>query len=450
MMILFIGVLMGALDISIVGPAIPSIGQSIKMDPKALTWIFSIYVLFNLSGISLMAKLSDRFGRRNIYVISIIIFAFGSAIVALSGSYSLLLIGRAIQGLGSSGIFPVASAVIGDIFPPEKRGRALGLIGSVFGIAFIVGPIIAGIMLKFLPWNYLFLVNLPIAAFVIWKSMRELPGKTLSGSIPIDWKGIVLISSFLFLFAFMLYSIEPSEIVKSILSYRFIGLFLFSLLLFILLIIAEIRIEEPVLNLSFFKNRQLVIVLIVASGAGILQASFVYIPGLAVFIFGVAPSKASFMLIPSVIAVAIGAPLWGRLLDKIGSRIVIASGLTLTCAGLFIISRILNDEISFYIAGVLFGLGLSALVGSSLRYVALNEVAPEDRATSQGMMTIFISTGQIVGSVLIGVIAAIKGKSEGFKNAFLIVSFISFFLIAVSIMLKSRKNELIKAAQTNI
>jgi len=197
-LILFLGVLMGALDISIVGPAIPSIAQTIKMDSKALVWIFSIYVLFNLSGISLMAKLSDRFGRRRIYVISILIFAVGSIIVAFAGNYTFLLVGRAIQGFGSSGIFPVASAVIGDIYPPEKRGRALGLIGSVFGIAFMVGPITAGLMLKYLSWNYLFLINLPIASFVIWRSLKILPTRKNRALNAIDWKGIILLSSFLF------------------------------------------------------------------------------------------------------------------------------------------------------------------------------------------------------------------------------------------------------------
>ena len=144
LIILFIGVLMGALDISIVGPAIPSIEKTIMISQKNLSWIFSIYVLFNLVGISLMAKLSDFFGRRWIYLISVAIFGIGSLVVASAHDFTFLLIGRGIQGFGSSGIFPVAAAVIGDIFPVEKRGRAVGLIGAVFGIAFMMGPFIAG------------------------------------------------------------------------------------------------------------------------------------------------------------------------------------------------------------------------------------------------------------------------------------------------------------------
>ena len=121
LILLFIGVLMGALDISIVGPALPAISHSINIAREALSWVFSIYVLFNLIGLPLLARLSDVFGRRLVYVVSVSIFAIGSIMVSLAHNYEFLLIGRAVQGFGSSGIFPVAAAVIGDVFPPEKR-----------------------------------------------------------------------------------------------------------------------------------------------------------------------------------------------------------------------------------------------------------------------------------------------------------------------------------------
>src|SRR5512140_3998761 len=172
--VLFIGVLMAALDIAIVGPALPAIQKAFTVSDRTLTWMFSIYVLFNLIGTPLMAKLSDMFGRRSLYVLDVALFAFGSLLVAISPTFGVLLAGRAIQGLGAGGIFPVASAVIGDTFPPEQRGRALGLIGAVFGIAFLIGPIIGGVLLLF-GWPWLFLVNLPLAAGVIAASLRLLP-----------------------------------------------------------------------------------------------------------------------------------------------------------------------------------------------------------------------------------------------------------------------------------
>jgi hypothetical protein len=117
---------MGALDISIIGPALPAIRESFGIDDRAAAWMLSIYVLFNLIGTPLMAKLSDRYGRRPVYVADVASSRPGSLLVALAPSYGLVLTGRAVQGLGAGGIFPVASAVIGDVFPPHRRGAALG------------------------------------------------------------------------------------------------------------------------------------------------------------------------------------------------------------------------------------------------------------------------------------------------------------------------------------
>ena len=153
LLVLFMGVLMGALDIAIVAPALPALQAAFGIGDRLLTWTFTIYVLFNLISTPLMAKLSDVSGRRSIYVLDVTLFGLGSLIVSLSHNFGMLLAGRALQGLGAGGIFPVASAVIGDTFPPEKRGSALGLIGAVFGLAFIIGPILGGILLKLLGWQ---------------------------------------------------------------------------------------------------------------------------------------------------------------------------------------------------------------------------------------------------------------------------------------------------------
>lgn len=163
LLVLFLGVLMGALDIAIVAPALPSIQNFFKVGDRILAWTFSIYVLFNLISTPLMAKLSDTFGRRSIYTLDVSLFAMGSLIVALSPAnlFAMLLFGRALQGFGAGGIFPVASAVIGDTFPPEKRGGALGLIGAVFGLAFLVGPILGGIVLTVTGWQWLFIIIYP-------------------------------------------------------------------------------------------------------------------------------------------------------------------------------------------------------------------------------------------------------------------------------------------------
>jgi EmrB/QacA subfamily drug resistance transporter len=441
--LLFSGVLMGALDISIVGPAIPAIERSIQTDKQQLTWIFSIYILANLTGISLMARLSDLFGRRRIYIVALSVFSFGSLIVASSHHFNILLMGRAVQGFGASGIFPVASAVVGDIFPPEKRGRVLGLIGAVFGIAFILGPIIAGIILKFFVWNDLFYINLPIAIILISGSLKLLPDKPVKNVKAIDWKGVTLLGLLLATFSFGINGIKSETFSESLFSLRVWPFLTTSLLSFILLILAEKNHNSPVVNPRLFLNRQVRLTGMIAVGTGLFQASFVFLPSFAVTTFNVSTSTASFMLLPVVIATTIGSPISGRLLDAYGSRILILSALILVAGGFFVISMTGDQKWIYYSGGSLIGLGFSILSGSALRYIMLNEVSESERASTQGLITIFISIGQIVGSAIIGVIiASFVSPLFGFKTTFLIITAAAIVLTIAGILLKSRAEEL--------
>jgi MFS family permease len=441
--ILFVGVLMGALDISIVGPAMPSIRESIKTDSQSLSKIFSIYVLFNLIGISLMAKLSDIFGRRKIYVLAISIFALGSLVVALSKDMTVLLIGRGIQGFGSSGIFPVASAVIGDIFPPEKRGRTLGLIGAVFGIAFIIGPIIAGTLLLYFTWNILFIINLPIILGLIWLSLKYLPNVPVGKKGGFDWKGILLLAVFLVSFLLGIDKIHFAHFYSSFISWSVFPLFIIAIIAFILFLVVENTAKTPVVKTQVFYSTQIRVAGILALGTGIFQSSFVFIPEYAVNLFKVSSSTASFMLIPVVTAIAISSPISGRLIDKIGSKFVIIPGLVFTGTGLFLLSFAHNSLFVFHTAGVFIGMGLAILLGSSLRYIMLNEVSPIDRAATQGIITIFISIGQITGSEFIGALVDLnQTRTSGLQKAFFYMAIISILFIITSLLLKTRKEEI--------
>ncbi|MGZ7120203.1 MAG: MFS transporter, partial [Methanobacterium sp.] len=155
--LLFIGVFMGSLDIGIVGPALPSIQIYFGVNERILSWVFTIYILFYMVGTPLMAKLSDIYGRKSIYILDVLLFGVGSLITVTSSSFEMLLLGRAIQGVGAGGIFPVANAFIGDIFPPEKRGGALGIISSIWGLSFVLGPILGGLLLNYV-WQWLFII----------------------------------------------------------------------------------------------------------------------------------------------------------------------------------------------------------------------------------------------------------------------------------------------------
>ena len=384
--LLFVGVLMGALDISIVGPAIPAIEKGLQVAAKDITWIFSIYILFNLVGTSLFAKLSDLYGRRDIYILCLAMFAAGSLIVALSGNFETLLIGRSIQGFGSSGIFPVAAAVIGDVFPPENRGRQLGLIGAVWGLAFIIGPVIAGALLSFFTWHVLFLVNIPIALPLIYFSYRWLPTKGTAETAQLDWKGISLLGIMLGAFTYGMNHIEPNRLAASLESYKFWPYLTICVLSFFIFIYHIEKAANPVLNAGLFRSDQVRIVCLICVASGMFQSVIVFIPDFAVKAFQITAANASFMLLPFVVAMAIGSPIFGRLMDKTGSRVVILIGIALSIAGQAILGYLGENKEFFYTAGAIAGFGMSVLAGSAPRYIMLNEAKEEERALPRALL----------------------------------------------------------------
>jgi MFS family permease len=386
-----------------------------------------------------MAKLSDFLGRRSIYIIALAIFGIGSAIVSFTESYVFLLVGRAIQGIGVSGIFPIATATIGDAFPIERRGRVLGLIGMVFGLAFIMGPVIAGILLKYFAWHTLFVINLPICAVLIWQSHKLMPSVRHGSINNFDWKGVLTLAVFLAGFTYAINLVKPDDLLESITAVPFLLVMAISLISLALFIPIEQRSVEPVLNLNYMKSRQITIAGFIAFGTGLFQATFVFFPKMAVAAFSVSSSEASFMLVPTVIAVAIGAPVGGRLIDKVGPRLVILIGLFLSILGLFILSFLDGEPLHFYIPGAILGFGLSFLVGSSLRYIILNEVSERERASSQGIITIFGSIGQILGAVVIGVMVTAQPGLPGYRHALFVFSLTTLVFLFSAWFLKAGK-----------
>lgn len=442
LLVLFVGVLMGALDIAIVGPALPAIRASFGIDDRGSAWIFSIYVLANLVGTPLMAKLSDRTGRRSIYILDVALFALGSLIVALSPTFAVMLLGRAIQGLGAGGIFPVASAVIGDTFPVEKRGSALGLIGAVFGIAFLIGPILGGVVLGFLNWHWLFLINLPIAAVLIVAAMRLLPSTRARELRPFDWAGMIVITVLLTALSYGMSQLDTDHFAASLRTPQVWGFLLLAAVLLPVFIWVERRAADPVLHLSLFSGRQMVLVNLFAALSGLAEATLVFVPTMAVLAFGVSESKASYMLLPLVLVMAVGSPLAGRMLDRAGSRTVVLLGSVILAVGMAIIGLIPPTLAVFYVAGALVGMGLSWLLGAPLRYIMLNEAPRSQRGPAQAALALSTRVGQLLGAALVGAVAASVGGVPGFQQAFLLIGVISLICAILALGLKSRSAEL--------
>ena len=439
--VLFLGVLMAAMDIAIVGPALPAIRKYFQISDRTVIWVFTTYLLLNLLGTPIMAKLSDRFGRRNIYVMDVTLFAIGSIVVALAPSLTVVLIGRGIQGFGSGGIFPVASAVIGDTFPPDKRGSALGLIGAVFGLAFIVGPILGGILLQY-GWQMLFWGLLPLAVILIPVSWKILPTKASKTPAKADWIGTFALGAFLLSLAYGLNQLDTSHLVASIRSWKVLPFLLASIVLLPVLVQIEKRAQDPLIHPTLFSTKQLLLANILSFGAGVVEGCTVFIPALLVAAFSVTESKASFMLIPIVIALSIGSPTFGKMLDRNGSKVVILIGTTLLTIGLIILSFITISTVSYYVSGILIGLGLSALLGAPVRYIMINEAPPKERAAAQALISINTKIGQMITGALVGAVAtSLGGGLIGYASAFRVLTFLSALLIIFALLLKPKTDE---------
>ncbi len=430
---------MAALFIAIVGPALPALGEHFGVSERQLAWVFNAFVLCNLVGVPVMSKLSDVFGRRAVYMADVAAFATGSLVVALAPTFGVLLVGCGLQGLAASGIFPVAAAVVGDAFPVEKRGRALGILGAVFGVAFIIGPILGGVLLLF-GWRWLFMVNLPLGVVVLVAGWRVLPSTRRTGTRHLDWRGMGVLALALMALAYGINQVDTAALFESLTSLW--PAFLAGLLLLSLFVYLERRTPDPVVRMALFRNRQVVLASLLAAGAGMTEAAFIFFPGLAVAAFGVTKSEASFMLLPMVITVALTSPLAGRLLDRVGSRAIILGSVTLLTLGMMVMGLGGTARMLFYAGSVLLGAGLAGLLGSALSYILLHESQANERTVAQGLNTLFISIGQLTASAFIGAVAASEGGTvAGYQAAILVIAAIGGVLTVMALGLKGRAAE---------
>jgi len=439
--LLLVGVFMGSLDIGIVGPALPAIGTYFGVNERLLSWVFTIYILFFMIGTPLMAKLSDIYGRKTVYLVNILLFAAGSVITITSLSFDMVLLGRAIQGVGAGGLFPVANAFIGDIFPPEKRGGALGILSSVWGVSGVLGPILGGLLLGY-GWQWLFIINIPISIIVLLGSLYILPEGEKTQEADFDWPGVVTLGLLVSFLAYAINQIDTTNFITSFFSLSVWPFLVLSILLLPVLLKVELKARDPLIEVDLLRSKEVKLVSTIMIGTGLIQASTVFIPSFVIVALAFTSSNASLMLLPIVMTMAIGAPIIGQLLDKFGSRNIMFTGAFIMIIGLFLISTFSESFYMFIFAGVLVGVGMSTAIGSPPRYIMLVESPPEERASGQALINIITSAGQLIGGALIGaVIGSYAGDLAGYKYAFLFMAIAAIIMTILTLGLKSKKEQ---------
>ena len=439
LILLLTGVLMGALDLAIIGPALPAIQAEFGMETRGLAWLFNLYVLGQLVGTPLLAKLSDRLGPRPIYISSILLFALGSLELVLGTDPMWLFVGRAVQGFGGAGIFPVAVKVIGDTFPPEKRGGALGLLGAVFGLAFLIGPILGGLLLDY-GWQWLFLINLPIAAGLIAGAWRLLPVGTLGEAHkPFDLGGAATLSLGLSALAVAVTNFDSEAVATSLRSTRVWPFLLGFLVLAPTYWAFEKRAADPIIRPTFFASRQISLAACISLGLGAMQSATAFYPALAVAALGVTESNAAWLLVPGILCTTIASPTAGFLINRLGARTLVVFGLTFIASGFLLYGQIGLTSAFFITASCIAGLGFATALGAPLRIIVLNEARPEDRGAAQGLLNVSINVGQLLGAALVGGITASRGGgAAGYQASFTVMGAITATLLLLAVQFRSK------------
>ena len=438
MAVLFAGVLLAALDIAIVGPALPAIRSAFDVPARWLPAVFSVYVLLYLLGTPLLAKRSDRRGRRRVFLESLALFGVGSMLAAAAWSFPSLLLGRAIQAFGAGGLLPVAAAVIAETVPLERRGRTLGLIGAVFGIAFLLGPLLGGLLLGS-SWRWLFAVNVPATVALMFVARNVLPSAENSAAQRFDAAGAVLLAVLLAALVLGVGQLDIGAPAAGLQSASVWPCFVLVALGVPLLWSVEKRASDPVVPPALLRSPQLRIVGAIAIAVGAVEAGMVFLPDMAVMGFGVDAATASLSMLPLVLTLCVGAPLAGWLLDHVGPRSVVQLGLALTAIGLLLFAWLPLDWRNFYLSGVLVGLGMSSLLGAPLRYIALQEAGESRRGAGQGLLTLCVSVGQLVGAAVIGgVVGSARDALPGYRHSLLTVAVACGLALVLSVALRGR------------
>ncbi len=435
-----LGVFAGALDLGVLSPALPALGATFGIGPRDLAWVFTLYLLANVVAIPIATKLADRYGRRPVYIGCVSVFAAGSVLAIAAPSFGIFLLARAIQAAGAGGIFPVATAAIGDRVPPDRRGAALGLVAATWGLAAVIGPTLGGLITHFISWHWVFGLNVPLALVVIGLARTHVPAAAANARGPLDVAGIVTLATGLLATMCLLTRLYAfGGVVRPGLAWALVAV---AAAAFGLFVAAERRAVQPVIAPALFRDRQIVVTYALEVLIGMLEGALFFIPATLVAAEHLSYAAAGGVAAVGAFCFVAVIPLAGRALDAIGSRAVLAVGSVLTAIGLAVFALGFGSLGLALLAMLVAGVGFGALLGAPTRYIVTSRVSAEQRAGAVGILSVFLIIGQIVGGSLGGGVASSHGDPvSGYRVAYLVFTAVAVAAAALTWALASRDAE---------
>lgn len=410
-----LGIFMGAIDTGIVTPARTIIQNDLGVDDATGIWMITIYTLAYAAAIPVMGKLADRYGRKPIYLVSIVLFGLGSLGAGLSqdvGSFSMLIIARAVQAIGGGGIVPIATAEFGTSVPEEKRGLALGLIGGVYGVANIFGSSAGSAILDLFGnqnWQFIFYVNVPISIAIVIAGVIILPNHKATSVARIDLLGITLVVAMIMSLLYGLRNVDYFDLGTSLRDPSVYPFLLGFVVLLPLLILAERRAEDPVLNLGYFTRGPILITLSLAFLSGVILMGTIFVPQFAENAMRIPTGDGGYFVIVLGLFSGIGAPLSGQLTDRFGPKLVVGAGLAISTIAAAVgawWAIPAPSWTSVLVTLALMGLGLGFVVGSPINYMMLSQTPPEESTSALATLSLIRSIGTTIApAFLVGFLA---------------------------------------------
>jgi EmrB/QacA subfamily drug resistance transporter len=402
---LMLGMFLAALDQTIVSTALPTIVGDLG-GLNHLSWVVTSYLLASTVSTPLYGKLGDMVGRKPVFLAAILIFLAGSMLAGLSQSMGELIGFRALQGIGAGGLMVSAQAIIADIVPPRDRGRYMGLIGSVFAVASVAGPLLGGFLVDNLSWRWVFYVNMPVGALAVLIVVTRLHLHTPSVSHRIDYRGTFHLSTGVS--AWILLT-TWGGVQYAWGSPTIVGLGVAGLVLLAVFVWWERRAIEPLLPLQLFRSS----VFSVASAMGFtigmaMFGAIIFIPLFLQIVYGASPTSSGLRTIPLMAGLLVASILSGRAISRVGRyKAFPIAGTAVLAVGMYLLS-LLGVHTAPWVASaymVVVGVGLG-LVMQVLVLVVQNDARPQEIGVATSTATFFRSVGGAFGVAIFGTIFA--------------------------------------------
>ena len=433
-----------ALDALVVITALPAIHHSLGASLSTLEWTVNAYGLTLAAGIITAAALGDRFGRRRMFAVGLLLFTLASAACALAPSAELLVAARAIQGLGAAVVMPLSLTILVDAFPPERRGAIVGIWGGIAGVAIAGGPLVGGAVTQGLDWHWIFWVNVPLGLAATVLSLLRLV-ETRGPATRLDLPAVGLVSGGAIGIVWGL--VRAGDLGWS--SPEPVAALTLGALLMAGFVAWERRAPEPMLPLRLFRSPTFA----AANATGFLMSGSIFAAAFLVsqyfqFVLGYSPLATGLRFLPWTATPMVVAPLAGMLADRIGPRPVMMAGMLLQGVGFAWIALVVGVGMGYgvlILPFVIAGVGASMVFATSSA-AALSAVAPAEMGKASGANSTLQRFGGAFGIAAVTAVFAANGHlgtaatfTAGFRPALLLAAALSFAGVITALAVGSRR-----------